>query len=225
MALKTSWLIWRYRKIVPAEHLTLGQLLAQPHRYGALVEDFCKLTLPAAISIKGTYYPVPLTLKQFSRHLCYGQRLFLATREPHDIGYALRYLDGYYYPMCTGKPWNEAAALSFGRNVLNCKAKDVFPVAQHLITLMDELITREKKHLFREPSKLEKAAGVERLAPFAALTNLIFLMDSFKLPEAAVMLLPYDDCLVRFMLQKEQQAYSERLMELQNEDSKKSRFK
>ena len=224
MALRTKWRIWRAsRGIVPAEKLTLGHILREPHRYGALADDFLKMQFPAVLTIGRTAYPVPLTLKQFSRHLCYGQRLFLAQREPHDIGYVLRYIDGYYYPFATGRPWDEAKALSFGRKILNCKAKDVFPVAQHLINLMDELIKREQKQLQREPSKLEKAAGIEKLNRFAGLTSLIFLMDSFKLPEAAVMLLPYDDCLVRFMLQKEQQAYAERLTELQAKESK-SRF-
>jgi hypothetical protein len=49
-------------------------------------------------------------------------------------------------------------------------------------------------------------------------------MQSFNLTEAAVMQLPYDDCLVRFMLQKEQQAFNERLAELRNKELNKGKY-
>lgn len=223
-----AWLK-QYRKRRRADayqRLTLRQLTKRPELYMRYLRYFNAMPLPAAIRIGHGWYPVPLTLKQFSGQLSYGQRLFLAVQEPHDIGYVLRYMDGYYYTMVTGRAWNESEALSFGRKILNCKAKDVFPIVQQLIKLMEELVKREQKALYREPTKQEKAAGIERMNRFAHLTAMLLLQESFRMCEAEILQLPYDDCLVRFMLRKEQQAYQERLLELQRKESDtKHRFK
>jgi hypothetical protein len=207
------------RRATKYQRLTLRQLAKRPELYMRYMRRLNAMPLPAAIRIGRGWFPVPLTLKQFSGQLSYGQRLFLAQQEPHDIGYILRYMDGYYYTMVTGRAWNENDALSFGRKILNCKAKDVFPIVQQLIKLMEELVKREQKALYREPTKQEKAAGIERLNRFAHLTSMLLLQESFRMREAEVLQLPYDDCLVRFMLRKEQQAYQERLLELQRKES------
>ena len=92
--------------------------------------------------------------------------------------------------------------------------EEVYPVAMHLTNLYVELADREQKLLHREPSKVELAAGIERLNIFAELNSIDFLRDAMKIPVAEVLLTPYKECLVRFMVAKETAAYQERYFEL-----------
>ena len=206
-------------KTVPVSKLTLRTMTMQPARYTALAEGLAALPLPEYLTFGRKRLPVPVDVEQFGRTITYGQRLYFAQKEGFDLGIILRYIAGYYYPLATARPWNEAEALKFGRKVLALHVTELYPVSQHLVNLMAELATREQKLLHREPSKQERAAGIERLNRFADLTALIFLMEQFKCDEAAVMLKPYDDCLVRFMLTKEQGAYQERLTEIYRKEN------
>ena len=78
---------------------------------------------------------------------------------------------------------------------------------------------RERNLLHREPSKLERAAGIEKLNRFADLTSLDFLRDEMKMPIEEVLLQPYNECLVRFMLAKEKADYQERYYKLLHEET------
>jgi len=206
--------VWQASKVMPASKLTLWHLVLEPAKYNSIAEGFASLPLPSQLKIRRKKLAVPSGLEEFAGNLTYGQKLFLMNEEPFDVGCIMRYVTGYYYPLYSGQPWDEAEALQFGRNVLSSPLKDLYPVAIHLVNLMAELVEREKKLLHREPTADEKAAGVDRLTRFTELTSLIFLMDSFRCTEAAVLQKPYDDCLVRFMLAKEQNAYTERLTEV-----------
>jgi hypothetical protein len=201
-------------KVVAIEKLTLRRMALEPERYTALAEGLAQLPVPEALRIGKRTLAVPQTLEDFSNNITYGQRLYLARSEPYDLGLILRFVAGYYYPLYAQKPWDENAALTFGRIVLNLHVINLYPVTMQLVNLMAELATRESKLLHREPSKQERAAGIERLNKFSELTSLMFLCESFKCTEAAVMLMPYNDCLVRFMLAKEQATFHERLTEI-----------
>lgn len=192
--------------------------------YSGLAEGLIQLSNPGNIKIGWRHYSVPADLNEFSESICYGQRLFLVREEQNDIGAILRVMDGYYYPIVSRKKWDDDKALLFGRKVLNCRAKELYPVSMHLITLVSELAEREKKLLSREPSKLEKAAGIEKLTIFSELTALDFLRESMGKTEAEVMLTPYNECLVRFMLAREQASFNERytdLMKIQKDPKSK----
>jgi hypothetical protein len=89
----------------------------------------------------------------------------------------------------------------------------------HLIGLIAETLTREEKLLHRQPTKKELAAGIEKLNPFAELSSLDFLRDNMNITMQEVMLAPYNECLVRFMLAKETMEYQERYYKLLNEPS------
>jgi hypothetical protein len=134
-------------------------------------------------------------------------------------------IDGYYYSLVTGNKWDSDKALLFGEYVLSCKVIHLYPVAMHLISLVAELAEREKQLLFREPSKIELAAGIEKLNIFSELTSLDFLRDTMKITIAEVLLTPYKECLVRFMIAKETEEYRERYFKLMQEMSKpKSKY-
>lgn len=193
--------------------ITLRHLYSEPETYSFLSDMLSELPIPETIKIKRNVYKVPEDLEKFSSQLTYGQRIYLTLQEMTDVGIILRYVAGYYFTQVKGA-WNEREALKFGSEIIKLKVIDLYPVSIRLIELMGKLAEREKKLLHREPSADEKAAGIETLNKFSELTSLIFLMDQFKCSEMEVMSKPYDDCLVRFMLAKEQSAYQERLMKL-----------
>jgi len=189
------------------------------HLYYGLPEGLVQLPVPDKLKIGRKRLPVPQTLDEFTSNLTYGQRLFLVRKEDNDFGVIVRILDGYYYTLKTGEKWDEDKALLFGKIVINLRVKDIYPIAMHLITLVSEMAEREQKLLHREPSKIEKAAGIDKLNVFSELTNLDFLRDAMKCTVPEVLLTPYNECLVRFMIAKETADFQERYFELMKEDA------
>jgi hypothetical protein len=188
--------------------------------YSGLAEGLIKLPIPNEIKIGKKYYPVPEDMAAFAANICYGQRLFIVRKQNNDYGSILRMIDGYYYPLVTKLLWDEEKALLYGKNVLTCKAIELYPVAMHLITLVSEMVTREQKLLHREPKPLELAAGIDKLSKFAELDSLDFLRDVLKCTTEQVMLTPYNDCLVRFLQAKETSDYLERKFKLEYPEKK-----
>jgi len=195
------------------------------HLYSGLPDGLVQLPVPDKLKMGRKKLPVPQTLEEFTSNLCYGQRLFMMRKEDNDFGVIVRILDGYYYTLKTGEKWDEDKALLFGKIVINLLAKDLYPTAMHLINLVAEMAERENKLLHRESSKVELAAGIEKLNVFSELTNLDFLRDAMKCTVPEVLLTPYDECLVRFMIAKETADFQERYFKLMQEDSKpKSKY-
>jgi len=186
----------------------------------SLSDDLIQLPVPSSIRIKGKDYPVPETSDEFCRNLVYGQRLFIARKEDNDFGVILRVLDGYYYPIVTVNKWDDDRALLFGKYILNLSVIQIYPVAMHIVNLISEVADREQRLLHREPSKIELAAGIERLNPFTELLSLDFLRDAMKITVPEVIQTPYNECLVRFMIAKEQADFQDRYIELVKEESK-----
>lgn len=194
--------------------------------YMGLPDGLIQLPLPEYLKINRKKFFIPQNLKEFTDGLCYGQRIFLTQKEDNDFGLIVRVIDGCYYSLVTKHKWDADEALLFGKKVLSCNVSDLYPVATHLITLIGEMTEREQSLLYREPSKIEKAAGIEKLNVFSDLTSLDFLRDAMKVTVPEVLLTPYNECLVRFMIAKEQAGFQERYYELikQNSESK-SKFK
>jgi hypothetical protein len=208
------------------DKLTLKKMMFNFELYSGLPDGLIQLPIPELIMIKKKLFPVPQNLDEFTSNLCYGQRIFLARKEDNDFGIIIRMIDGYYYPLTTGKKWDEDKALLFGKYVLTCTVNEIYPVAMHLVNLVSEMAQREQKLLYREPSKMELAAGIEKLNIFSDLTALDFLRDVMKCTVPEVLLTPYNECLVRFMLAKETAEFQERYMELIKKDSEpKSKYK
>ena len=201
------------------EKITLLNMIDDP-KLSTLADDLVQLPVPESIKIKGKYYPVPQSYEEFCKNLVYGQRLFIARKEDNDYGVIIRVLDGYYYPMVTVNKWDEDEALLFGKYVLNLSVIKIYPVAMHLVNLIAEVAAREQKLLHRNPSKMELAAGIERLNPFTELLSLDFLRDAMKITVPEVIQQPYNECLVRFMIAKEQAEFQDRYIELSKEESK-----
>lgn len=185
--------------------------------YDSLSDSLILLPVPHKIKIGLFSYDVPKDVDELTENITYGQRLFLTRPEPNDFGVILRVMDGYFYPVVRNKKWDEQKALLFGKKVLNLRVKDLYPVAMHLITLVGEMATKESKLLSREPSPIEKAAGIDKLSIYSELSAIDFLRDTLKKTESEVMLTPYNDCLVRFMQTKEFNDYQERYQKLINE--------
>jgi hypothetical protein len=201
------------------DKLTLKEMMNNFHLYYGLPDGLVQLPVPDKLKMGRRKLPIPKTLEEFTSNLCYGQRLFITRKEDNDFGVIVRILDGYYYTLKTGEKWDEDKALLFGKIVINLHVKDIYPTAMHLITLVSEMAEREQKLLHREPSKIELAAGIEKLNVFSELTNLDFLRDAMKCTVPEVLLTPYNECLVRFMVAKETADFQERYFELMKEQS------
>jgi hypothetical protein len=200
------------------ERLTLLEMINNFQFYIGLPDGLSQLPLPEYLKIKRKKLTIPKDLKEFTDNICYGQRLFLMRKEENDFGSILRVINGYYYS--SFKKWDEDKALLFGKYVLHLYVKDLYPVAMHLTTLIGEMAEREQNLLHREPTKIELAAGIEKLNVFSELTALDFLRDAMKCTVPEVLLTPYNECLVRFMLAKEQTDYQERYMNEMNTKAK-----
>jgi len=205
-------------RIKEIDKLTFKDMIFRVDQYGGLADGLIKLPCVRDIKIGRVRYNVPQDLDEFSNTICYGQRLYLARGEKNDLGVILRVIKGYYYPFITNEKWDEEQVLLLQKKVLNCKVKELYPVAMHLITLISEVAERETKLLHKEPSKVEKAAGIEKLNLYAELNALDFLRDTMKIPISEVLLTPYNECLVRFMSAKELADYQERYFELMRKD-------
>jgi hypothetical protein len=202
------------------DKLTLKEMFLNFHLYSGISHGLVQLPVPDDIKIGKRKYKVPVTSDELAKNIVYGQWLFLNREEKHDMATILRLMDGYYYPIVKKKNWDEDKALLFGKIVLTCKVKEIYPVAMHLVNLISEVAERERKLLHREPSKIELAAGIEKLNIFKELSALDFLRDNMKITIPEVLLTPYNECLVRFMLAKETAEFHERYFELMKEQSK-----
>jgi hypothetical protein len=204
------------------DKITLRQMIDSPHLYWGLADGLVQLPVPD--SILGV--SVPKDMSEFCESICYGQRIFLAQPETNDYGAILRMMDGYFYPLVTGEKWDADKALLFGENILSLHAVDLYPLAMHLVTLVSEMAEREQKLLHREPTKVEQAAGIEKLNKYSDLMALDFLRDAMKCTVPEVLLTPYNECFVRFMIAHETAMYQERYYKLMQEQSEpKNRFK
>lgn len=208
--------------------LTLFDMMQSPMLYEGLVDGLIELPVPDEITIKKKTMKVPQTLDEYSANICYGQRLYLSREEPNDFGIILRLMLGYFYPLLSEKTWDIEAIDDYVKFVVKCLVKDLYPVTIHLTKLFGELIERERKYLYREPTSIERAAGIENLNIYSELNALDFLRDTMKITEAEVLITPYNDCLVRFMNAKANMTYQDRYIKLtqeKNELIKQSKFK
>ena len=212
-------------RIIGIDKLTFRDMMSNLNLYGGLSDGLIQLPCPDYIKIGRNRYEIPETMSDLANKLCYGQRLFLAREEADDIGLISRMMDGYYYPIVTGQKWDEEKARLLGNKVLTCKVKELYPVAMRIITLVSEITEREVELLHKDPTKIERAAGIEELAVFAELNSLDFLRDAMKITVPEVLLTPYNECLVRFMNAKGIADYQARYIELLKIESKtKAKF-
>ena len=209
------------------DKLTLWDMIRNPEMYIGIADGLVALPLPDKFHLKRKKMNIPATLEEFSGSICYGQRLYLSREEPNDFGIIIRLITGYYYPIYTGNQWDDETLYEFINIIPHCKAKDIYPVSTHLTNLFGELIEREHKYLYREPTAIERAAGIEKLNIYSELNALDFLRDSMKITTDEVLRTPYNDCLVRFMNAKAVMEFQERHYKLMQEKNEltKSKFK
>lgn len=206
--------------VKPLNKLTLKEMILNYDLYAGLSDGLLQLPLPDYMIIQKKKYLIPKDLKEFTDNICYGQRIYLTQKEDNDFGAIIRVIAGYYYPIVSKQKWDADNALLFGKIVITCNVEILYPASMHLINLVSEMVVRENDLLHREPSKMELAAGIEKLNVFSELTSLDFLRDAMKCTIPEVLLTPYNECLVRFMIAKETAEFQERYYELMKEESK-----
>lgn len=199
--------------------LTLMDMWRHAEVYGGIAEGLLELPVPDKIKINKKLLTVPKDRKEFADKINYGQRLYLSHKEDNDYDLIIRIIGGFYYSDITGKQWDEDKILTLTKNIVTCKVKEIYPVTLHLIILINETIENEQKLLYKEPTKMELAAGIEKLNIYAELNVLDFLSTAMKCTVKEVLAKPYNECLVRLMNAKEITDYQERYMKLQMEES------
>jgi len=212
-------------RIKSINRLRLIDMIRSDKLYSGLADGLSALPVPDAIKIGRRRYAIPTTLDELSESIVYGQRLYFSREEPNDFAIILRLLAGYYYPVYKKVPFSDSGTALFTKNILNCKAKEVYPTTIHMIKLVCELAERERKLLHREPSKVELAAGIENLTPFAEINALDFLRDAMKVSIPEVLLTPYNECLVRFMNAKATLEFQEKFIKLSQEAANEDKNK
>ena len=201
-------------KLKRIDRLTLFDMIKHPEIYSGLPEGLIELPLPDEFKIGKKLLTIPSDREQYANSICYGQRIYLARKEENDYDMIIRHIGGYYL---NGYKEN-IKVLTLIKKVVSCKAKEIYPIALHLVNLMSELTINEQKLLHREPTKMEIAAGIEKLDVYAELNVLDFLRDVMKITIKEVWETPYNECLVRLMNAKEIMDYQERYYKLQNEE-------
>jgi len=200
------------------DKLTLFEMIKYPDTYSGLAEGLIELPVYGKLKIGKKLFSIPDTREELSERICYGQRLYLAREEINDFGIIIRIIGGYFYHGFYSLNNNDQKLTGIIKIIVNCLAKDIYPVALHIIKLMSELIDNEQKMLYKAPSKIELAAGVERLNVYAELNVLDFLRDAMKCTVLEVLETPYNECLVRLMNAKEIMDYQEKYQKLQMEE-------
>ncbi len=212
--------------MVSIERMILKQMILDERNH-TLSEGLALLPLPDKIRIGFKFYSIPQNLDEYSESICYGQRIYLSEKDTdsngnevsNDFASILRFISGYFYPIVNNKPFTSNRAIKFNKVITYLKVAELYPITIHLIKLHSELIEREQKMLHREPSKQEKAAGIDELSIFSELAAIDFLRQSMGRTDNEVMLTPYNDCLVRFYQAKKQNAFNERLTEVYKKEA------
>lgn len=216
----------RLHPIKPIDRITMLDMFRFPWRYDGIGDGLAELPCPEYITIGRKRYPVPQTMDEFSDVITYGQRMYLSHIGTGDKSIVVQYVSTFYATFITGVSWDEKKLDRIQKIVVHSHVIELYPVAFQFIKFMTALVERELKLLQREPSRHERMAGIDKLGKFAELTAIMFLTESFKCSESEVMAKPYNDCLVRFMLQKEQNAFAERLAEVfKRENESKTKTK
>lgn len=207
--------------IIPIENLTLKQLMKHQDIYLSLIDGLVELPCPDKIRIGLNYYIVPQNIDQITDSICYGQRLFLAEKTDSDLNTIIHTIIGYYYASISRKTWNRDKANKSIPKIMNCNVVELFPVGYQILKLTGDMIERERKLLNRKVKPEEIQAGIETLNKYSDLSSIDFLRDSKRLnSDNEIMLLPYSECLVRFMKAKEEQEFAERLRKIYEEKTK-----
>ena len=208
--------------IIPVENLTLKQFLKHADRYISLIEDLVNLPCPDRMRIGLNYYPVPQNIDQLTETICYGQRLFLAGSVEGDMATILHTIIGYYYPLIFNGGWDIDKANKVLSKIQSCNVVELFPASYQMLKLTGDLIERERKLLNRKVKPEEIQAGIDILNKYADLSAIDFLRESKRLnSDNEIMLLSYSECLVRFMKEKEEQEFAERLREIYEKKTSK----
>jgi len=212
-------------RIIPLKYLTVKRMFENEPLYAGLSDGLVKLLLPNNLIISLKPYGIPETMTDLCDNICYAQKIFLSKECKTDLEIIMRMITGYFYPVVTGKKWDEENALRWSKKIFGLLVQDAYPIATHIFKLKGELLKREYDYLHREPKKEEKIAGIDRLAKYAELDAIDYLSDVLKITRDEVLLTPYNTCLVRFMQAKDKAVFNEKLTEVyKNQAEKKPKY-
>lgn len=179
------------------KHLTLRRLLILAARGPVYkITDFLvTLPPPSRLRIGCRMRHVPRYYTEVLSVITYAQKRFLEQQPQNDLDLVLRMFSGWYYTIVTGKPFDEASALAFGRKAERCNIDQLYPACAHLARLVSEINKLEEQLLANEADSTWIAAGGNALAPYAPQLTVEFLANRLKCSLEEVHVKPYAECL------------------------------
>lgn len=180
-----------------AKHLTLKRLLILASRGGVnkITDFYATLPPPGKLRIGCRLRPVPLKVTELLEKITYGQKRFLEKQPDNDIDAVLRMFVGWYYPIVSGKPFDESRALEFGAKAMRCNINELYPACAHIARLVGELNKLEERLLAAEADSTWIAAGGNDLAPYAPQLTVDFLAKRLMCSHEEVYAKSYAECL------------------------------
>lgn len=179
------------------KHLTLRRLLLLASKGPVYkITDFL-VTLPAPdrLRIGCRMRLVPHTMMEVMGAITYSQKRFLEKQPENDLDAVLRMFAGWYYPIISGKVFEETSALEFTRRAQRCNINELYPVCAHLARLVSDINKLEEKLLASEADSTWIAAGGNALTPYAPQLTVEYLANRLKCSLEEVHNKSYAECL------------------------------
>ena len=197
-------------------------ILAEQGDVSDIVNFHTELSFGGSIRIGFKRLQVPLTMDEFRSRITWGQRLFFS-REPIDyIDGVFRLFCGWFYPILTGKEFDETKCLTISGKALNCNVDELLPFVTHMSTMIGAMLSEEERLTGGSVDKTWIAAGGEKLNKYGDKVTLDFLVPKLSIMygkqvgHSDVMASPYADCLVQLMERKEFNEVENEYRELTN---------
>ena len=194
-------------------YLTLKRLL----RLGdvsILTEQLAGLACPYTFRIGYKEYPVPITVNDFKKNICWGQRLMMNTPHESDLESMMFFVANYYQPIVTKKPYSEKDVVKFYKRITTCHVHELYPVLNRLVTLFIELTEIEARHLDSRVTAEMRAAEIDRLKPFNDLEILKLISRECKVDLDKAHQQPYNVVFALLWYEKESADFNNRLQEI-----------
>lgn len=201
--------------------LTLKKLIKLSNKHGIniLCGQLANLPHPNRLQVGFRTYQIPSDVIEFSSHLTWGQRLYMATPHQTDVESFL-YITSCYLQGLNG--FDERKSVRLFKKLQSIKLKDLYPVTYHLANLFGELIKNESEKLSRPKDKKALAAEIDKLDMFADFQVLEYMANRMKYKsddkmnhiDKAFKFIPYDLALTMLWENKEVDMYRERYSEI-----------
>jgi len=198
------------------KHLTLKRLinLASKHDCSILLNQLAELPCPTKLRIGVREYAIPNSIEQFTDNICWGQRLYMASKQTNEFESILYLIASFYQPILDKSKFDDEKVLNTFVRLLNCNADEILPVLNRFSIFFADMIANEMAKLNREVTREMRAAEINKLQPFSDMSILELIAERCKVPLLEAHLINYNIVLVLLWKDKETDEFGKRYNEL-----------